>query len=123
MENRIFEVENVSFAYEEAEEKAVQGVSLSVPEGAFYAVLGQNGSGKSTLAKLLNGLYLPTEGKVHVCGLDTAEDQNIWEIRKQAGMVFQNPDTWTAATPAMKSCCWRSGGGWVWCSRTRTTRS
>ncbi|MBR6810759.1 MAG: ATP-binding cassette domain-containing protein, partial [Clostridia bacterium] len=98
MENRIFEVENVSFAYEEAEEKAVQGVSLSVPEGAFYAVLGQNGSGKSTLAKLLNGLYLPTEGKVHVCGLDTADDQNIWEIRKQAGMVFQNPDNQIVAT-------------------------
>ena len=98
MKNTIFEVENVSFAYEEAEEKAVQGVSLSVPEGAFYAVLGQNGSGKSTLAKLLNGLYLPTEGKVLVCGMDTADAQNTWDIRKQAGMVFQNPDNQIVAT-------------------------
>ena len=92
MPDTIFDVKNVSFAYEEAEENAVQDVSFSVPEGAFYAILGQNGSGKSTLAKLLNGLYLPTEGTVHVCGMDTADDKHTWDIRSSAGMVFQNPD-------------------------------
>ena len=98
MENTIFEVQNVSFAYEDAEQQAVKNVSLTVPEGAFYAVLGQNGSGKSTLAKLLNGLYLPTEGKVLVCGMDTADDKRTWDIRSQAGMVFQSPDNQIVAT-------------------------
>ena len=98
MPDTIFDVKNVSFAYEEAEENAVQNVSFSVPEGAFYAILGQNGSGKSTLAKLLNGLYLPTEGTVHVGGMDTADDKHTWDIRSSAGMVFQNPDNQIVAT-------------------------
>ncbi len=98
MPDMIFDVKNVSFAYEEAEENAVQDVSFSVPEGAFYAILGQNGSGKSTLAKLLNGLYLPSQGTVTVCGMDTADDQHTWDIRSSAGMVFQNPDNQIVAT-------------------------
>ena len=98
MPDTIFDVKNVSFAYEEAEENAVKQVSFSVPEGAFYAILGQNGSGKSTLAKLLNGLYLPTEGTVHVCGMDTADEKHTWDIRSSAGMVFQNPDNQIVAT-------------------------
>ncbi|MBQ6951448.1 MAG: energy-coupling factor transporter ATPase [Clostridia bacterium] len=98
MKDAIFEVNNVSFSYEEANEKAMDQVSLSVPEGAFYAVLGQNGSGKSTLAKLLNGLYLPTSGQVLVCGMDTADEKNTWDIRQNAGMVFQNPDNQIVAT-------------------------
>ncbi len=98
MENIIFDVENVSFAYEEAREQAVQDVRFTVPEGAFYAVLGQNGSGKSTLAKLMNGLYLPTGGKVLVLGMDTRDEEHTWDIRSAAGMVFQNPDNQIVAT-------------------------
>ena len=98
MADIIFDVQDVSFLYEDAQEKAVQQVSLTVPAGAFYAVLGQNGSGKSTLAKLLNGLYLPGEGRVLVCGMDTADDKNTWAIRALAGMVFQNPDNQLVAT-------------------------
>ena len=98
MTDAIFEVKNASFTYEEATEKAVDNVSLTVPEGAFYAILGHNGSGKSTLAKMLNGLYLPTEGTVQVCGMDTADEKNTWPIRGNAGMVFQNPDNQIVAT-------------------------
>ncbi len=98
MTDAIFEVKNASFTYEEATEKAVDNVSLTVPEGAFYAILGHNGSGKSTLAKMLNGLYLPTDGTVQVCGMDTADEKNTWAIRGNAGMVFQNPDNQIVAT-------------------------
>lgn len=98
MAEPIITIENVSYAYEEDGKEAVKNVSLSIPAGAFYAVLGQNGSGKSTLAKLMNGLYLPTQGRVCVCGMDTAEEKNTWEIRRRAGMVFQNPDNQLVAT-------------------------
>lgn len=84
--------ENASYAYEDAEQNAVSDVSLTVDRGAFVAVLGHNGSGKSTLAKLLNALYLPTEGKVVVCGMDTLEEEEPWRVRMHASMVFQNPD-------------------------------
>lgn len=98
MPQTMIELTSVSFSYEEEKEMAVQDVTLSIPQGAFYAILGQNGSGKSTLAKLMNGLYLPTQGTVTVCGLDTADEKNTWEIRRQAGMVFQNPDNQLVAT-------------------------
>ncbi|MBQ9265408.1 MAG: energy-coupling factor transporter ATPase [Clostridia bacterium] len=98
MSEAIISVEHVSFAYEEEGREAVRDVTLSIPRGAFHAILGQNGSGKSTLAKLINGLYLPTQGTVTVCGLDTKDDQNTWEIRRRAGMVFQNPDNQLVAT-------------------------
>ena len=77
---------------------AVRDVSLTIERGSFHAILGQNGSGKSTLAKLINGLYLPTEGHVTVCGMDTQDDEKTWEIRRRAGMVFQNPDNQLVAT-------------------------
>lgn len=98
MAQAIIELKNVSYAYEDEGTEAVKNVSLSIPKGAFHAILGQNGSGKSTLAKLINGLYLPTKGSVQVCGMDTAEDENTWEIRRRAGMVFQNPDNQLVAT-------------------------
>ena len=88
----------VSYQYEEEGVPAVGGVTLQVEKGAFVAVLGHNGSGKSTLAKLMNALYLPTEGKVLVCGMDTAAEEHIWDVRKRAGMVFQNPDNQIVAT-------------------------
>lgn len=71
---------------------AVDRVSLDVAEGEFIAILGHNGSGKSTLAKHINAILNPTEGTVWVDGMDTAEEERIWDIRQTAGMVFQNPD-------------------------------
>lgn len=71
---------------------AVDKVSLDIAQGEFIAILGHNGSGKSTLAKHINAILNPTEGTVWVDGMDTSEDDKIWEIRQTAGMVFQNPD-------------------------------
>lgn len=82
----------VCYAYEDADREAVHKVSLDVEAGSFVAVLGHNGSGKSTLAKLMNALYLPTSGQVLVCGMDTAQEEQSWQVRRHAGMVFQNPD-------------------------------
>lgn len=90
--------DNVKFSYEQEDEYAVNGVTLSVAEGEFVAVLGRNGSGKSTLAKLINALLVPTSGKVTVFGMDTADAGHTFEIRKSAGMVFQNPDNQTVAS-------------------------
>ena len=72
--------------------KAVDEVSLNVEEGDFVAILGHNGSGKSTLAKHINAILYPTEGTVWVDGMDTTAENKLWEIRQEAGMVFQNPD-------------------------------
>ncbi len=85
-------LENVSYTYDEASEPALKNVSLQIMPGEFVAVLGHNGSGKSTLAKLLNALYIPTEGVVTVCGMDTRKEENVLPIRQRAGMIFQNPD-------------------------------
>ena len=71
---------------------AVDRVSLDIAPGEFIAILGHNGSGKSTLAKHMNAILNPTEGTVWVDGMDSSEDEHIWEIRQTAGMVFQNPD-------------------------------
>lgn len=72
--------------------RAIDGLSMDVEKGTFVAILGHNGSGKSTLAKHLNGILTPTEGTVRVCGMDTSDEANIWDIRRRTGMVFQNPD-------------------------------
>ena len=98
MEEFILRVSNVDYAYEEGEALALKGVSLDVRPGEMTAVLGHNGSGKSTLAKLMNGLFIPTSGKVTVCGMDTADDAHTWDIRRSAGMVFQNPDNQLVAS-------------------------
>lgn len=74
------------------EKNAVDSVSLDVEKGEFIAILGHNGSGKSTLAKHINAILMPTSGTLYVNGKDTADGRNIWDIRKSAGMVFQNPD-------------------------------
>ena len=96
-------LENVAYAYETGDEQEMQqevlhNVSLSVKQGEFLCLLGHNGSGKSTLAKLMNGLLLPTEGKVFIKGMDTADEANLLTVRSCAGMVFQNPDNQTVAT-------------------------
>lgn len=71
---------------------AVDQVNLEVAQGEFIAILGHNGSGKSTLAKHINAILNPTEGTVWVDGMDTSKEENVWDIRQKAGMVFQNPD-------------------------------
>ena len=71
---------------------AVDKVNLDIAQGEFIAILGHNGSGKSTLAKHINAILNPTEGTVWVDGMDTSEEDKVWEIRQTAGMVFQNPD-------------------------------
>lgn len=101
MATSAIKLENVSFSYpmsEGEEHKAVNGVSLDIEEGCFVALVGHNGSGKSTLAKLLNGLLVPTSGRVSVYGADTADDKKIYEVRSSVGMVFQNPDNQMIAT-------------------------
>ena len=71
---------------------ALSDVNLSIEQGDFVAVLGHNGSGKSTFAKHLNSLLIPTEGVVYIDGMDTTDEEKLWDIRQTAGMVFQNPD-------------------------------
>jgi energy-coupling factor transport system ATP-binding protein len=88
----IIRLNNVSFSYEDAEERAVKDVSFEVKKGEFLSIIGHNGSGKSTLAKMLNGLLLPTEGQIEVGGIQTSDEKHIWEVRQKIGMVFQNPD-------------------------------
>ena len=87
--------ENVRHVYKTAagERVALDDVSFSIGEGEFVAIIGTNGSGKSTLAKHLNALLLPTSGKIFVDNLDTADEKNLWNVRQNVGMVFQNPDS------------------------------
>ena len=77
---------------ETATVRALDDVTLSIEEGSFVTVLGHNGSGKSTLAKHVNALLLPTGGTVLLCGQDTMKTEEIWTLRRNAGMIFQNPD-------------------------------
>ena len=96
----IIETKELEFDYvtrdEEAKvtevNRAIDGVSLQIEAGSFVAILGHNGSGKSTLAKTLNGILLPSGGTVLISGMDTADDANLLNIRREVGMVFQNPD-------------------------------
>ena len=92
------DAQNVSYAYEDAEQSALTHIDFQAVRGEFVAVLGHNGPGKSTLAKLINALFLPTEGRVLVCGMDTSQEKDTWVIRQHAGMVFQNPDNQIVAT-------------------------
>ncbi len=103
----IVSIRDVSYSYpadaEEAEAivpsaPALDHVDLDIAEGQFTAVIGHNGSGKSTLAKIINGLILPSEGTVTVCGWETRDEEHLWDIRQNAGMVFQNPDNQLVAT-------------------------
>ena len=96
----IIEAKNLVFEYIRRDEegnvegitRAVDDVNLDVKQGDFVAILGHNGSGKSTLAKHINAINYPTEGTVWVDGKDTSIEANLWDIRQEAGMVFQNPD-------------------------------
>ena len=101
-EDIMIKIENVSFEYssfiDESIQLAVQDLSLDVIRGEFLVVLGHNGSGKSTLAKMINGLIMPSKGEIFVNGLNTRDEDKIWDIRSTAGMVFQNPDNQIVAT-------------------------
>jgi energy-coupling factor transporter ATPase len=102
----MIKVEDLAFEYIRRNEegdvesinRAIDGVSLDVKKGDFIAIIGANGSGKSTLAKHINAILYPSEGAVWVNGLNTSEEKNLWEIRRSAGMVFQNPDNQIIAT-------------------------
>ena len=91
------EVKDLYFKYEEEQDGkepdfALKGVSLNVTRGEFVAVVGHNGSGKSTLAKHFNAIYLPTTGDIFVDGMNTKDDDRVFDIRKKVGLVLQNPD-------------------------------
>lgn len=96
----IVKAKNVTFEYIRRDEDgnvegintAVDDVTLDIEQGQFIAILGHNGSGKSTLAKHMNAILYPTEGTLWVDGMDTKEEDHVWDIRQRAGMVFQNPD-------------------------------
>lgn len=97
--------ENVAFYYETDDEQeslihknAIDGVSLEIKKGEFVALLGHNGCGKSTMAKLFNGMLLPQSGAVYVDGMDTKEESKAFEIRRQVGLVLQNPDNQLVAS-------------------------
>lgn len=102
MDKLMVHSENLIYKYinsETKEEKfALNGVDLDVNDGEFLVVLGHNGSGKSTIAKHMNALLLPSGGKIYINGMDTLDENNIWDIRSTAGMVFQNPDNQLVAT-------------------------
>ena len=96
----IVKTENVIYEYVKRDEegnvdgviRAVNDVSLGIRQGDFIAIVGHNGSGKSTLAKHMNAILQPTQGTVWVDGMDTRQEERVWDIRQRAGMVFQNPD-------------------------------
>ena len=97
---KMIKTDKLVFEYEKRDEegniigksRAIYEVSLDIEPGQFIAILGHNGSGKSTLAKHMNALLVPSDGTMWVDGMDTKEDEHLWDVRQSAGMVFQNPD-------------------------------
>ena len=101
--SEFIKLENVTFDYSSEEQngqhhEAIKNLSLSIEKGSFVAIIGHNGSGKSTLAKLFNGILVPTSGRVTVDGMDTSNEELIFDVRRRVGMVFQNPDNQIVAT-------------------------
>ncbi|MFA7573666.1 MAG: energy-coupling factor transporter ATPase [Lutispora sp.] len=97
----MIKTENVTYKYSNQEGNdffALKDINIEVKEGEFVAILGHNGSGKSTFAKHLNALLLPYGGTVYISNMDTKDGKNLWNIRQNAGMVFQNPDNQIVAT-------------------------
>lgn len=97
----MIKTEALFFKYDDEKDEdkyALKNINLHIEDGEFVVIIGHNGSGKSTLSKLFNGIYYPTGGKIYIDGLDTSDETQIWEIRKRAGMVFQNPDNQLVAT-------------------------
>ena len=102
MNDVMIKIKDVTYEYksliDDSVQKAVKDINIEVKKGEFLVILGHNGSGKSTLAKLMNGLLIPTHGDVDVLGMNTKDEEHIWDIREKAGMVFQNPDNQIVAT-------------------------
>jgi energy-coupling factor transport system ATP-binding protein len=99
--NAIIKTDQLVYEYTQQDEReiaALKSVSLEIKKGEFVVIIGHNGSGKSTLAKHFNALFKPTKGTVWVKGMDTSDEENVWKIRQEAGMVFQNPDNQIVAT-------------------------
>ena len=97
----IIETQGLTFGYPKEDDtlaEVLHGIDLSIEQGQFVAVLGHNGSGKSTLAKHFNAILLPSGGSVTVAGFDTREEDKLYDIRQNVGMVFQNPDNQIVAT-------------------------
>ena len=96
----IIEANELFFSYtsDEKERVVLDGLNLNIQEGSFTAIIGHNGSGKSTFAKHINAILLPSGGSISVCGIDTIDERKLYELRKSAGMVFQNPDNQIVAT-------------------------
>ena len=94
--SEIISVENLAYTYPGFDDQpgvvVFEDMNLKIQEGTFVAILGTNGCGKSTLAKHFNSILLPTGGKVYVCGIDTSNEERIMQVRRNVGMVFQNPD-------------------------------
>lgn len=102
MNEIMIKIEDVTYEYksliDDSVQTAVKNLSLEVKKGEFLVILGHNGSGKSTLSKMMNGLLMPTSGQVFVKGMNTNDEDKIWDIRESAGIVFQNPDNQIVAT-------------------------
>ncbi len=96
----IIEAKNLTFSYksEDKEKVVLNDINLEIEKGSFTAIIGHNGSGKSTFAKHINAILLPSGGSISVCGMNTSDEKNLYELRKNAGMVFQNPDNQIVAT-------------------------
>lgn len=94
----MIDIQNVTFCYEDGNTPVLKNVSLKIGRGQLVAIVGHNGSGKSTLAKHLNALLLPTQGKVLIEGMDTADETKTLAIRQKVGIVFQNPDNQLVTT-------------------------
>ncbi|CAH2215194.1 energy-coupling factor transporter ATPase [Tepidibacter aestuarii] len=98
--NDIVKIDNISFEYtqENIQSKALDELNLDIKRGEFVVIIGHNGSGKSTLSKNLNAILKPTKGNILINGMNTKDDDKLWDIRQSAGMVFQNPDNQIVAT-------------------------
>ena len=100
----IIRTENLCFSYQSGDEEnpviteVLKNINLDIKKGEFVSILGHNGSGKSTLAKHFNAILLPSSGKVYIDGIDTSDESRLFDIRKRAGMVFQNPDNQIVAS-------------------------
>ena len=96
----IIKTDKLAFSYknERGEKQVIDNLNLNIEKGSFTAIIGHNGSGKSTLAKHINAILLPCGGSMTVCGINTADEEKLYELRKNAGMVFQNPDNQIVAT-------------------------
>ena len=102
MDNIMIKIKNITYEYKSYIDDefvaAIKDFTIDIKKGELLVILGHNGSGKSTLAKMMNGLLLPTYGEVEVMGMNTKDEDNIWNIREKAGIVFQNPDNQIVAT-------------------------